>query len=268
MGGIVARIRTIKPEFWTSAQVLECSTNARLLFVGLWNFADDQGRHPDNAKQCKAEVFPADDFTLADVQGMLDELSTNGLIARYVHDGKGYFYIPGWHHQRIDKPQKPKYPDPFDEHSTNVPRTFPPDTKGYDTKGKDTSKGAAAPARKNPWGDIPEDVDPKAWTAWTDYKGGKPKKATVTALRNLLAKHSPETQRKTVEHSIANGYAGLFPEKFSNEANRSSNGKPLRVESTLANLRRLAGEEGGEGLASADGDVRGQVLDGVFERTQ
>jgi len=136
----MARIRTIKPEFWTSAQVLECSTNARLLFVGLWNFADDVGRHPDSPKQCKAEVFPADEFTLADIQGMLDELSANGLIVRYLHEGKGYFYIPGWHHQRIDKPQPAKYPDPFHEHSTNVPRTFPPEGIGKDSKGKD-SKG-------------------------------------------------------------------------------------------------------------------------------
>jgi len=146
----MARIRTIKPEFWTSAQVLECSTNVRLLFVGLWNFSDDAGRHPDSPKQCKAEVFPADDFTLADVRGMIDELSENGLIVRYVHGGKGYFYIPGWHHQRIDKPQKPKYPDPFDEHSENVLGTFPPDTigydtKGYDTKGKDPNTGGKPP---------------------------------------------------------------------------------------------------------------------------
>lgn len=34
----MARIRTIKPEFWTSEQVMGCAPLARLLFIGLWNF--------------------------------------------------------------------------------------------------------------------------------------------------------------------------------------------------------------------------------------
>lgn len=132
----MSRIRSIKPEFWTSAQVLECSTNARLLFIGLWNFCDDHGRHPWSAKQAKAEVFPADDLTEEIVLGMLQELSNNGLIVRYSVDNKEYFYVTGWKHQRIDKRQPAKYPDPT-IHSTNDPRTLPPDRIGEDRKGKE-----------------------------------------------------------------------------------------------------------------------------------
>lgn len=134
----MSRIRSIKPEFWTSAQVLECSTNARLLFIGLWNFADDAGRHPYSAKQAKAEVFPADQFTEEQIFALLTELEINQLIVRYSHDGKDYFYISGWKHQRIDKPQLPKYPDPFSDHSKNDLRTIPPDTIGEDRIGEDT----------------------------------------------------------------------------------------------------------------------------------
>lgn len=137
------RIRTIKPEFWTSAQVLECSTNARLLFIGLWNFSDDQGRHSYKAKQIKAEVFPADDFTEQDILGMLSELESNGLIVKYVVDDKEYFYIPGWGNQRIDKPQDPKHPAPPQEHSKNVPGTLPPERKGG--KGKEGGKKRRLP---------------------------------------------------------------------------------------------------------------------------
>lgn len=132
----MARIRTIKPEFWTSGQVLECSTNARLMFIGLWNFCDDTGRHPLRPKQIKAQIFPADDFTQETILGMVDELSRNGLITIYNADGEQFFYVNGWHHQRIDKPQKPKYPDPKEHHSENVPGTLPPDRKGKDRKGK------------------------------------------------------------------------------------------------------------------------------------
>ncbi len=133
----MARIRSIKPEFWTSAQVLECSTNARLLFVGLWNFCDDAGRHPASPKQTKAEVFPSDDFSIDEIARMIDELSTNGLITRYIFDNIGYFYVNGWHHQKIDRPQKPKYPDPLIEHSPNNHRAFAPDRIGEDRIGEE-----------------------------------------------------------------------------------------------------------------------------------
>lgn len=142
----MARIRTIKPEFWTSGQVLECSTNARLLFIGLWNFCDDAGRHPWRPRQIKAEVFPADDFTESDILSMLEELAANDLIRRYAVAGQELFEVTGWHHQRIDKPQSPKHPGPFDDHSRNDPRTIPPDSKGREGKGKERSGSEVGPA--------------------------------------------------------------------------------------------------------------------------
>lgn len=116
----MSRIRTIKPDFWTSEQIIECSPNARLLFIGLWNFCDDAGRHSWSPRQIRAQVFPGDHFTTDEVSRMLDELSTNDLIRRYAVDGKEYLYVTGWHHQKIDRPQKPTCPAPLDEHSTNA----------------------------------------------------------------------------------------------------------------------------------------------------
>lgn len=133
----MARIRSIKPEFWTAGQVLECSTNARLLFIGLWNFCDDKGRHPWRPKQIKAQVFPSDPFTENDIHGMLLELSKNNLITYYEVESQGYFYVNGWHHQRIDKPQEPKHPAPIQEDSENIPRTIPPDRIGKEGIGSD-----------------------------------------------------------------------------------------------------------------------------------
>lgn len=144
----MARIRSIKPEFWTSEQVMECSTNARLLFIGLWNFCDDHGRHPSSPKQIKALVFPADDFSSDDVRRLLDELASNGLISFYAVDGKDYFQVTGWQHQKIDRPQSPKYPGPTDDGSPNGRRTLPTDRKGEDRKGKEgeEDRGADAPS--------------------------------------------------------------------------------------------------------------------------
>ncbi len=133
----MARIRSVKPDFWTSAQILECSTNARLLFIGIWNFADDTGRHPDSSKQIKAEIFPSDPFTDEQVFGWINELKEQGLIIPYAIDGVKYFYVKGWKHQKIDRPQPSKYPAPIVDDSTNIQRTFVPDKIGKDKIGKD-----------------------------------------------------------------------------------------------------------------------------------
>jgi hypothetical protein len=142
----MARIRSIKPEFWTSEQVVECSAMARLLFIGLWNFCDDAGRHTNSAKQIKAEVFPADDISLDTIRGLILELSKNGLIETYTIEEKELLQVTGWHHQRIDKPQKAKYPPPKDvveDHSKNDPGTFPPDRKGEDRIGEEGKRAGA-----------------------------------------------------------------------------------------------------------------------------
>jgi hypothetical protein len=119
----MARIRSIKPEFWSSEQVMSCSVPARLLFIGLWNFCDDCGHHPLAPKQIKALVFPGDtDVTPEVVRVLLGELSANGLIAVYAVDGRDYLEVTGWRHQKIDKPQKPKFPQPVGSPSSNARR--------------------------------------------------------------------------------------------------------------------------------------------------
>lgn len=106
----MARIRTIKPEFWTSEQVMECSAMARLLFIGLWNFCDDAGNHPMSPKTIKALVFPGDDITAIAVEGLIGELVANRLISLYEASAKQYLHVNGWHHQKIDRPTF-KHPD-------------------------------------------------------------------------------------------------------------------------------------------------------------
>ena len=54
------RIRTIKPEFWTDSKIVALTPHARLLFIGMWNFADDHGCVDDDPMQLKLRVLPAD----------------------------------------------------------------------------------------------------------------------------------------------------------------------------------------------------------------
>jgi hypothetical protein len=136
----MARIRSIKPEFWSSEQVMECSPNARLLFIGLWNFCDDAGRHPVAPKQIKALVFPGDDFTAEDVRRMIDELSSNGLLRTYSVGDKEFLEVTGWVHQKIDRPQPPKYPGPGSDHSTSARDGI---QRGGDRRGEEKKEGGA-----------------------------------------------------------------------------------------------------------------------------
>jgi hypothetical protein len=123
----MARIRTIKPGFWTSEQIVECSTNARLLFIGIWNFADDGGVIPASIKSLKMQIFPGDDFSSSEIGAMVNELLRVGLLIEYQADTKLYWAVSGWHHQKIDRPNL-THPQPiltkFDQRSSNARRTL------------------------------------------------------------------------------------------------------------------------------------------------
>ena len=91
----MARIGSIKPQFWTSEQIADCSPNARLLFIGMWNFCDDGGNHPASPKTLKAEVFPTDNFGAETIADLIGELILNGLLIEYEVDGKRYWHVTG-----------------------------------------------------------------------------------------------------------------------------------------------------------------------------
>ncbi len=125
---------------------MECSTTARLLFIGIWNFCDDGGNHPASTKTLKAEVFPGDDIGAGDVAELVRELVEQGLLVEYESAGKPYWHVTGWHHQKIEKPSykhpsPPEIPLPIGEDSPNSRRMVgdasPPEGSLKESKGKD-----------------------------------------------------------------------------------------------------------------------------------
>lgn len=133
----MARIRTIKPDFWTSAQVMDCTPTTRLMFIGLWNFADDAGRMSVTTKKVKALIFPSDVMALSDIRRMIDELASNDLVELYTIDDVEYLQITGWHHQKIDRANTSVLPDKFgnfDERSTKGSDQSLPEGKGREGK--------------------------------------------------------------------------------------------------------------------------------------
>lgn len=57
----MARIRTLKPEFWDSPSTAQADLAVRLTFMAMWNWADDSGHGTANLKELEAFVFPNDD---------------------------------------------------------------------------------------------------------------------------------------------------------------------------------------------------------------
>lgn len=105
----MARIRTIKPDFWTDEKIVELSAFARLLFIGLWNFADDEGRMTYSPKKIKMQVFPADSL---DISALFGEIRRESLIDVYIVDDIEYLQIKNFAvHQKIDKRTSSKIPE-------------------------------------------------------------------------------------------------------------------------------------------------------------
>lgn len=98
------RARDIKPGFYKSDQLAECSMTARLLFPGLWMLADREGRLENRPRKIKAEIFPFDDV---DVAPLLVELENAGLIRTYEVNGTALIWIPQFkRHQSPHKNEK------------------------------------------------------------------------------------------------------------------------------------------------------------------
>lgn len=106
----MARIRTIKPEFWINEQVLNCSIPARLLFIGMWNFCDDDGVYPVSYFKLKHLIYAAENFTIEDIKIMIDELKANDLLEEFNWENKAYWQVTGWHkNQVINNPSKVRH---------------------------------------------------------------------------------------------------------------------------------------------------------------
>lgn len=111
----MARIRSIKPEFWEDEDIALLSPMARLLYIATWNMADDEGLLRWGASFIKSRAFPYDDLALDEIEALMVEL----VEAKFVHPYKGgrslqpLGWIPSFgKHQKPNRPQPSKLPAP------------------------------------------------------------------------------------------------------------------------------------------------------------
>ena len=111
----MARIRTIKPEFWQDYQLAQRFTrDQRLFYIALWNEADDEGRFQAHPVRLKGSIFPYDnDVHGAFIEGSLRALALAGKLLLYEVNGEPYAQLTNFStHQKINRPSKSRIPNP------------------------------------------------------------------------------------------------------------------------------------------------------------
>jgi hypothetical protein len=111
------RRRTLSPEFFSDEDLATLPFETRLLYAGLWCYADKEGRLEDRPKYLKAMLFPYDRL---DVEKLLNQLATP-----QNSDRPGKVFIRRYQvedRQLIDIPEFSKHQSPHHtEHNSRLP---------------------------------------------------------------------------------------------------------------------------------------------------
>ena len=98
----MARIRTIKPEFFRHEGLFEAEQETgfplRVAFAGLWTAADREGRFKWRPRELKLDCLPHDQV---DFSRVLDALATRGFIVKYAIGSREFGHIPSWSDHQV-----------------------------------------------------------------------------------------------------------------------------------------------------------------------
>ena len=141
----MARIRTIKPEFWRSPSTAKASPWARLLYIAMWNWADDHGRAEWTPMELLAFAFPHDaenPHFVAEFPRLVSEVSECFSVEFYEHRGRRFYAITTWDaHQRNEKRTASRVPDPADPECTPDKAIYPSSGNSAESVGNSATSG-------------------------------------------------------------------------------------------------------------------------------
>lgn len=116
----MARQRMIRPEFFYSDSLAECSVPARLAFIGLMVHADDNGNLKLSIGRLRSNIYD-DEYTDDEFLAMLAELEDVDCIRLYKVGEKAYMTIVNFDvYQTINRPSKTTIPKPNVQAPTHV----------------------------------------------------------------------------------------------------------------------------------------------------
>jgi len=213
----VARIRTVKPEFFRHEllQDLEITNQGKypmLVFAGLWGHCDKSGSFEWRPRILKLDILPFMSFDMAET---LTILAQAGLVEKYTVDGKEYGHIPSFEdHQRIGgkEAQEPsKYPAPIGERAGKE-RGSTREATGkqlglQEGKGRER-KGDSASA-------LPDWLPLEAWKGWlevrTKVKAPNTHRALALALGELAAlRAAGQDPAAVLDRATVKGWKSLY----------------------------------------------------------
>ena len=113
------RNRMIKHDFWADEKIGLLSSDTKLLFIGMWNFADDIGVLRSNYAYLKANIFPYDEkTTVKKIKEMSEILVKNNFLMYAEFNKEHYFLIKNFlKHQSINKPSVFRYVNDSTKHN-------------------------------------------------------------------------------------------------------------------------------------------------------
>ena len=131
------RKRMIDPEFWSDEEIGSWPPIAKLFYIGLWNFSDDNGRFKAHRRMLYAQIFPYSiprNITFCKLKQLL-----GNKVVWYEVEGLQYGHLRNFNkHQRIDRPTPSKLPPPpkvkIDEPSTNTRQQLAPNISQVNIK--------------------------------------------------------------------------------------------------------------------------------------
>jgi len=187
----MSRIRTIKPEFFTSEDIVSLSSFARLLYIAIWCEADREGRLVWKPKTFKMRYLPADPV---DVDQLCEELVSSGLVQLY---GDGLAYIPTFlNHQHINPRETPSKLTEPDASTTREQRVSTRANQELHAQGGRERKGTLYDASNFDafWSVYPKkSAKPAAEKAWQKAKIN----GEFSLVMDALAKHKLSDQWKS-----------------------------------------------------------------------
>ncbi len=111
----VARKRMIDPSIWESQDFSDLPDYlTKLVFIGLFSLADDEGRGSANPCLIKSKLFPySESLRVADIKKSLAEIAAKMSVIFYkTCDGKEYYALTNWDKwQSVPKPSPSSIPE-------------------------------------------------------------------------------------------------------------------------------------------------------------
>jgi len=112
----MARRRMIDPGIWGSEDFNHLSHTERLLWIGLFSNADDEGKGRAASAFLRSSIFPYDDITLPAVEKALKKLSETMELSLYSIGEARYYRLKSWSKwQQVSHPAASTIPDPIPE---------------------------------------------------------------------------------------------------------------------------------------------------------